>query len=596
MANLLDTYGLSGLAEDEVGFENLLKYIASEGKPFMGYYGAPYFYLQAGRAELWVATEKTDDGHLGLTSFHTHCSGNHMWEMIVSGIDLSPKSLSKTERFLMMNRSTDNGGLLPVDIFNADVLPSFLKGDRLKLQVVASCLEIGYYSSVEEFNDTLPRDKRGKKWSLANGSLFPLSFLGNHQIDRYEEGEEYTNDIDVHFRATVKALYFGTFSLGDETFNSFIRCVADTQFGELEFHHSIEQVPEEMRENIRVGAVIAGTCIISADAAVGEYGNGMIKDFDHDLKLLRYTVEKGAAERLRSVLSETAVYKTATSGKSYFGPDEIIARFDHVHEHHKGTYIAHMAEITETDADGMDYPVGTRCLVLADNEEDNYESIMFIDTDEDGEITRITVETDSRYHFRIERPERVKTPLDDIDPPGSVLEPIAARAKFHGFLDVDTEYEEISDDPDYAEHASNARRMLDALRSDPQPDALEAIGNILAYLFAKAVESTRNRQREYHETETKLLASYSPYDALRGRLFSSLPPKENEALKDEMEPASQFARDLFFFMQSNDKTEDDFEETFTQAAVAVQSIGRIYALNGFAERLKSGDDASDRAT
>ena len=64
-----------------------------------------------------------------------------------------------------------------------------------------------------------------------------------------------------------------------------------------------------------------------------------------------------------------------------------------------------------------------------------------------------------------------KKALDDIEIPESVAEPILARAKFHGFLATDTEFDQIAEDPDYSSHADNAKRMLDALHADPQPDS-----------------------------------------------------------------------------------------------------------------------------
>ena len=77
-------------------------------------------------------------------------------------------------------------------------------------------------------------------------------------------------------------------AIGDHADTPFIRCVVDTHFGELEFIHTLDQVPEEMRENIRVGSVVSGTCILSADVALHEYENGIVKDHEHNLRALRY--------------------------------------------------------------------------------------------------------------------------------------------------------------------------------------------------------------------------------------------------------------------------------------------------------------------
>lgn len=322
-------------------------------------------------------------------------------------------------------------------------------------------------------------------------------------------------------------------------------------------------------------------CILSADAAIKEYENGIVKDFDHNLRLLRQALQKGDVERLRPVLTDDSVYETDTSGKRYYGPADIVNRFRYVVDFHEGKYYAHMAEITEVDAENMEFPVGTKCIVLAADQEDNYESIVFMTTDDDGNISRIKVSRDGRYHFEIKHPPRVRTPLDDIEVPNSVAEPIMARAKLHGFLGADAEFDQIVEDPYYSSHADNAKRMLDALQSDPQPDAKQAIDYILSYLFAKAVEDTVNHSRPNPAMETRLTASYCPSDAMRGELRTTLAPKTHARLVNDKELAEQFGNDLFGFMEMAGKTEDDFTDTFTQAAVIVQRIGQLYAEHGF---------------
>ena len=562
MANLLDSYGLDFLGKDEDTLMDAVRYTVQEGKAIKGYYDTPYFYLPIGSAEFWASSEKSEDGKLSISGFHTHCGGKTIWEMICTDIDISPKDRPKTERILMMSRSTDNGGMLPVDIITADVLPSFLKDDRLTLQLVAPCLEVNYYATEEEYNKTVPTDKRGKKWGVADGALMPLSFLANHLVGNYEEGKEYDNDAYVTFKAKVTRLFVGTFDIGDQKENTFIRLRND---------------------NIKVGSIISGVCMISADAAIGEYENGIVKDFDHNLRLVRFTLAKGEAERLRSVLTADSVYETDTSGNSYHGADEIIDRLAYVCENHEGKYIAHLAEITELAESGLEYPVGTKCIVLADNEEDNYKSIVFVSVDEDGNISRIHVSTDSRYRFRIEKPERVKTSLDDMVIPESVVQPIIWRAKFHGFLENDLEDELVLEDEDYIQHKNNAVRMLEALQAEPQSDAEKTIGNILGYLFAKSVEMTVNEAKENPTFKTRLTASYSPHDALQGILRSTLSPEQHATLEDAMELALQFGKDIFVFMEMTEKTDDDFPELFTQAAIVVQKIGQMYASNGFEE-------------
>jgi len=577
MANIPECYGLEFMAEDKETLSSFIGYTVSNGKAISSYGGGPYFYLPVGDTEFWASTAKDDKGRLYVDKFHTHCCGTNVWDMVCSGLDLSPEASSKSERILMFNHIGGRDGCLPVDVINANVLPSFHEGDRIRLQVVAQCLDVNYYSSQEEYEDSMYSEEDGKKWGIAVGSLLPLAFMANHSPENYVEGQEYRDDCLVHFAVTVKALYHGIFELGEEKHMTFIRCVADTQFGELEFHHSIDQVPEYMRENIRTGSVISGMCLISGDAAIDEYENGIVRDFDHHLRLLRYNLEEGGADRLRDVLAEECIYETDNFSRSFHGADEIIERLQYVADNHEGQYIAHMAEITSVDISEAEFAVGTKCIVLANDEEDNYESIVFIDIDKENNIARIKVSTDSNYHFQLQQPEHSSSILDDIDFSEDVAGPIIARAKFLGLLDADIDDREIIDCEDNSIHRSNAREMLKALKADPQPDAILAVKNIMGYLFAKTVEHSVNQMRSALDFKTRLLASYSPSDAFKGEISSSLGDKEHELLIGLLETGKQFGSDLFTFMELSDKTEEEFEELFTQAAMVVQSIAQHYS-------------------
>ena len=141
----------------------------------------------------------------------------------------------------------------------------------------------------------------------------------------------------------------------------------------------------------------------------------------------------------------------------------------------------------------------------------------------------------------------------------------------------------VLEDEDYVQHKNNAERMLEALQAEPQSDAEKTIGNILGYLFAKSVEMTVNEAKENPTFKTRLTASYSPHDALQGILRSTLSPEQHATLEDAMELALQFGKDIFVFMEMTEKTDDDFPELFTQAAIVVQKIGQMYASNSFEE-------------
>lgn len=578
MANMLENFGLDFFAEDDNSLMGFVGYITKEGKALTGYHGTPYLFKPMGDAEFWVKTEKNPDGNLHVVGFDSHCGNRCVWELIHSGIDITPKDASKLEHVAMFNRADTHGGLLPIEVITADILPSLMKDDKVTMQVVALPLEINYYANEDEYAEAQPSDDNGKKWLMENGSMAALSFLYNHAPDRYEQGKDYESDRYIQFTATVKELYHGTFEMNGEEHNTFIRCFADTQYGELEFDHTLEQVPEELRDNIRVGAVISGTCILSGDVAIKEYDEGIVKDFDHNLKLLRFTMGKGDPERLANVFATDVVYETDTSGKKYVGAKEIIDRFIYIHNNRDSEYTTYYATITGVDADNMEYPVGTRCIVLASGEtEDNYESIAFITVDDEGLISKIKISTDSRYHFKIDQPEKVKTPLDDIKVPDSVFEPIILRAKFHGIIDHEVEETMITENIDnYYSLEQNAQRMLEVLQEEPQPDAEKAFANIFGYLFAKAIEQTVNEDKNTGDYKTRLTASFRPGEAFAGEISSTLSPEEHSVLEKAMKLGTQFYNDFKGYIQMTDAGEEQFIQLFTQAAVVVQRLGQLY--------------------
>ena len=414
MARMLENFGLDFLASTDELFEKFVQYVSERGKPIKCYYGlpyTPYLFTSMGNSEFWVQTEIDEENKRVVLSVDTHCGGKCIWDIIISDIDISPKGSSKLRRIVMTNEVNGKSALIPVHLITADVLPSYLEGDKIKAQVIALPLWIEYYSSEEEYINAQPSDENEERILPGNGSLLATEFLHNHCMAGYEEGKEYDTDDLVLFHATVINVYNGVFEMEGKRSYTFIRCFAETNYGRLEFEHSIDQVPEEQRKNIKPGAIISGACIIQGDVAIYDYEEGIIKDFDHNLRLLRYSFVKGEAERLRSVLAENAVYESAGSKKSFTGRDEIINRLMYVHENASKEYYAHLATITNDD--NPEHPKGTRCIVLAYGEESNYESVVFLEVNESGDITSIKTSTDGSYHFRIDDSKAVDSKSEE---------------------------------------------------------------------------------------------------------------------------------------------------------------------------------------
>ncbi len=576
MPNYLENFGLEFLTEDDDTSMSFMGYLVQNGKAIEGYYGLPTLTNRLGDIDMNVRTSRNEEGNLEVDGLDTHCSGNCVWELVNTGMNIQPKDSSQTEKLLML-KCKDGSGMVPIHVLNADVIPSFLEDDIIKLQMTALPIAIHYYLDEDAYADAQPENDMGKKWLVANGSIFPAHFLSNHSAEKPSEEQDYSTDDIVLFTATVKKLYHGTFALNGNEDNTFIRCIVDTDHGPLELDHTIDQLDEESRNNLRIGAIVSGACILSGDAAIYEYDQGVIKDFEHDFRLIRNMFVNGEPERLRKVLSETAEYVSDSSGKTYSGADEIIARLEYVHNSNDKCY-AHAATITSLDSDELEYDIGTRCIVIAYNEESNYEAIAFIDVDTSGMINRIKVSTDSRYHFAIDQKPQYKPPLDDAKFPDSVVEPILARAMFHGFLhDMPSPEELFSGMAERKMFEQNIQRMLDSPEKGHTADAEEEMRNLFGYLFAKSIEYTVNENREH--PNMSLVASYSPHDAFSGDLHSTFGPAEHEKLMKLMVLGKQFYKDYYNYEQAIDADDEQLYDGLVNALLAVQQIGHLYAPN-----------------
>lgn len=259
MPHMYENLGIGQIFEDNDTATGIIGYVAKKGKVFPGYGDTTYIYKDTGSSELWLTITKKEDGQKVLDCVHTHGGNRLIWELVHNGIEINSKDSSDAEHIAMFEKADGTGGMIPIDVINADVLPSFMDGDRIKLQVIAYPLEINYYKDEDEFAEAQPEDEHGKKWLVNTGALLPLHFLSNHIVkeDGTEDSEQYDTDMLVTFSAKVTRLYGGTFAIEGNGISSYICCFADTDFGELEFDHSVEQVPEEQRKNIQEGAISA---------------------------------------------------------------------------------------------------------------------------------------------------------------------------------------------------------------------------------------------------------------------------------------------------------------------------------------------------
>ncbi len=579
----MENFGLDGLADSEDTVGGLMRHVAQEGKPIVGYYGLPYFNLHYGDVQMILRTEHSESGNgLNATGIDSHAAGRAIWEARLSGADINLKDADLLSRRAIINMVDGSGGLTVVTMVNADVLPSFMEGDVVKMQVIAFPELVEYFPDEDAYADSQPSLENGGKFLVELGTCFPTGFMRNRGVGSSEfESDEHLDDI-VNVRGIVKALYHGKFEIGGEAHDTFIRCVIDTAYGPLEIAHSIEQVKEEQRKDIRVGAMVNIYGTISADVAIYDYEDGIVRDEEHDLAALRYMFSGNDPERIRSILADDATYLAEYNGVTYTGANAIIERLVNVQAETTRMYFAHFATITDVKDvdDPLPFGKGKRCLVLAANEEDNYESIAFIDVNQDGNIQRIVTSTNPRYVFSVDPKPKRNSIFDDAKLPDTVMEPILLRARFSGMLDSSITDDAVLNNDEFSrEFENNIRQLLDTMPEGD--DAVKAghMENMFGYLFAKAIEMSYSMNQMPDLEKGSMVfgrgVNYDPSDCWRGQIHTQLPSEMSAKVENAFEKGKRFYKDFKFFLEQING--EDYEGNLTKALMTVQNIGCLYS-------------------
>ena len=585
MACNLWNFGLGFLAKDEESIVKLFNFINSDGKIIVGYGGGYYTNQNYGDVQLILRNViREDTKSIEIMGLDTHSVGNSIWDMRVSlgtiNSEDEEKDISKC--LCMLKKADDGTGIIVTHIVNANVLPSYLEDDYIRLQMIALAVDTHYYADENAYVNAQPDDSNGRKWLISDGTIFPSGFMFNHDPDREEKEKNYDLDDRVLVKGTVKELYHGKTKFGDIEKNSYIRCFIDTSYGTLEIVHTLDQISEAERANIRVGSIVSGLCVLSGNAAICDYENGAIFDEEHNLRALRYAIVTGEPERMEFSFTPDADYISVSPSKEFKGRKSIIEYMRHVSDTNKTEgkkYFAYMASICSIDDDGKtrpDYPVGKRCVILANGEEHSYESIAFIDVNVEGKITRLVLSTDSRYHFSIDKKPEYPIIYHDVKFPKNVLEPILFRARFHGIID---DYVQDSDVLDYHEeywsYKNNADITIKALEECQLMTDEKVLANVFGYLFAKEIERIGNITED--NSRGGLLLSFSPEEAFSGEIRTFQESEAREKIVKSMNLGRQFYKDFKYFSERGASNNEQFIDNLSLSLITVQRLGAFYS-------------------
>lgn len=530
MAFLTENMGVGFLNEKEENLNAFINTAIAGGEVITGYYDNPYFNFYLGNCQFVIDAEiEHEREEMHVKDLNAHCEGNTVWEVRLTGMDFTPKNDSKMGKTLVVSRLSGEG-LAVVKVLNADVLPSFTSDDVVKLQMAAFPEDFDYFDNEDEYCASVSEDDLGRKFLLDEGMVFPTGMMNNRTPDNENAEENSWMDSCAYLRGKVKRAYCGKVRLGEEEHDAFIRCIIETKFGDLMIVHTYDQIKEDQRKNLREGAIFVGACALTGDAAIYEYEKGIVRDEKNNLRLLRYTFAGHDPERLRTVLADDVQYSSETSGKTVSGKDDVIDRVKYVQENTKVKYFAHLSSIISVD-DGeeeLPYDVGTNCIVLAADDEHNYESIVFMDMDGDGNIKNINVSQNGRYHFRIDDIPEPEMPFAYGDVPESFLSAIVSRAKYLGFLQNDyTDDYILSMTQDAMLEKDIAGKVL-AVNKDGK------LENVFGYMFAKGMEL------EYARMNPDVSSEFDYDNAWNGDLNTEAPDGIAEKLRTAMKHGRSF--------------------------------------------------------
>ena len=537
MGNFLHELGLGYLMENLDTASGFLGHVLKEGKAIHNYYGLPYINQHFGSTQIVCRVNHNPEGEsLQFAGFDAHADSLCVWNLRLE------KKMENTDEddptsVKILAHDMDGHNMLAINVVNGDVLPSFKKDEVIQLQMVAFSANARLFEDEEAYVASVEPGPNGRKLMMGENTVFPVGM--------FSKDDEMKDVVRIH--GTINRANFGRSKLGEDEIGRNIRCHVDTQLGEIVVILVLDDI-ENAKEfkTIHEGMVIDCAARLSGDAAIYDYENGIVRNAENNLKLVAYSLENGDPERLRPVLAKGFVYHSENSGKHFEDVDEFIGftRMVNTEGDPSRTYYATITEIEEGPE--LEYPVGTRCAVISYESEEGYNSIIFVDTDEDGDIKRIYLSREPRYRFCVDDPFP-----DDHEDLAEMIEKatyktsIIGRSHFHDLIDSNTDEEEI--DRYIADHRDELEADLADLFSQ------EIAEDVFAEAFLRGVR--KSKVTDYRE-------------------------------EDSRDIGKQFHKDATLF-----KSEEVQKETFHDALVLSAAIGQMYI--GRADRKPDSENAEE---
>ena len=493
MATAFENFALTDLVKKPEDALRLASLAAAEGRKIRGYAGN-YFQYWMGDASVIVRTlQNYDTNESELYGMDTHAASGCVWECTIDQ-DITPRGFDPLERRLLV--AGKGKGLAVVDVVNADVLPAFYTGTPLRLNMVGFPQWIDYLPDEAAYLEAQKGKNDGENMVLAEGGIFSCGYVITHDPN-IPTGEMQENFVQI--RGRVKDVKVGETYMGLQPMTTFIRTTVETSFGDIELCHTAEQVAEDQKEQVQVGAIVSALCMFSGDAAIGEYAGGICCDEERDLMLLRNFFEHGGADRLRPALHSECVYTSDYSGKSLEGVEAVVALLKDVEEalDEESRYYAYPAHLTgvELETPGEtppSYGAGKKCLLLAQGGPEQYVALCCVETDSVGRIRSLRLSQDGRYRFDRDD-QAAEDPFADAVPPKDALEAMLPWAVMEGLIQGAEEIDgNVASFPAFEETARERLASLLAAEEDWE--------GALPGLFGELFQERAGRDREKGES------------------------------------------------------------------------------------------------
>lgn len=393
MSTFLRAIGLDDLSPEE--WSRMSAEVLAQGRIFPGYAGH-YRYACFGDSEISFGLYSGGGGDAisGFTvgGYDAGFRTNTFWGGVVTDLEEIPRENPLARCVHVLPARGDSAQPVPIRLMHADVLPSIVPGDFLIMQMACFPQTVRYYEAL--------RKEEGE-----HGGRPPtgVALSVRHMVQAFSEEEARAVEPDlITLRASILAV-----RVQEPTGTPYsprrplVRVTVETEHGLLDVIHPLSMIREEARALLKPGNRVHVQGWLSADVAVGEYLQGAIYDYEHDMRLLAEAFALRRYGRIRSALAPDCLYLSHGEIRAH-GPEDIISAFEDVRRKMERTdYFLGVAygEVVREEEGEASLPYGGKCLVFLTPEREAH-SLLFAWTDQDGKIAQLSVEYDVAYEVR----------------------------------------------------------------------------------------------------------------------------------------------------------------------------------------------------